>query len=84
MHTASSAILVADRPGTSAERQPGHTCPHCARHVRRPIVGRHTVKELQRSIQPASPHNHVRTDTDMWSFNFDGHSAVYERHQSWI
>ncbi|KAG8275360.1 hypothetical protein J6590_087712 [Homalodisca vitripennis] len=33
---------------------PRHTCPHRARHVSRPIVGRHTVKELQRSIQPVS------------------------------
>ncbi|KAG8244619.1 hypothetical protein J6590_019875 [Homalodisca vitripennis] len=57
----------------------------------RPIVGRHTVKELQRSIQPASsdmsaptPDRRGRTVTDMWSLNFDGHGAVYERHQSWI
>ncbi|KAG8287490.1 hypothetical protein J6590_036358 [Homalodisca vitripennis] len=48
----------------------------------RPCVVRHTVKELQCSFQPASPHRIAptpdrrgRTVTDMWILNFNSHGA---------
>ncbi|KAG8299956.1 hypothetical protein J6590_088551 [Homalodisca vitripennis] len=40
----------------------GHTCPHRARHVRRPCVGRHTAKRIAALFLTCKP-THVRTDT---------------------
>ncbi|KAG8338243.1 hypothetical protein J6590_005785 [Homalodisca vitripennis] len=40
----------------SADSRVGHGAVMCVPTFSRPYAGRHTVKELQRSFQPASPH----------------------------
>ncbi|KAG8265535.1 hypothetical protein J6590_092717 [Homalodisca vitripennis] len=60
-----SFVAVAAQPQHPAGLGPGVAdpvlkagthAPYRAQHVNRPCVGRHTVKKLQRSFQPSSPH----------------------------